>query len=149
VVRDWRERARAFTAIGAFVPGNVNLRSADDALRVSATFAEPEVFQALGVSPLYGRLLLPGDTARGPERVVVLSHALWRDRFGGSKAILGQTIRIDASDHMIVGVMPAGFELPPRSDGRRPGIPPGELADHACEPAARVIPGRCKAARLL
>jgi putative ABC transport system permease protein len=115
VLRDWRERAHAFTAIGAFVPGSVNLRSSDGVLRVPATFAEPDVFRVLGISPLYGRLLLPEDTARSPERVVILSHALWRDRFGGSKDIIGQTIRIDASDHAIVGVMPAGFELPPRA----------------------------------
>ncbi len=115
VLRDWRERSRAFTAIGAFVPGNVNLRSSDVVLRVAATFAEPDVFRALGVSPLYGRLLLPEDTTRGPERVVVLSHALWQDRFGGKKDVIGHTIRIDASDHTVVGVMPAGFELPPRA----------------------------------
>jgi len=115
VLRDWRERARAFTAIGAFVPGSVNLQSADGAVRVPATFAEPDVFQALGVSPLVGRPFLPGSTTRDPEHVVVLSHALWLDRFGGSKEIIGQKIRIDASEHTIVGVMPAGFEFPPRA----------------------------------
>jgi predicted permease len=115
VLRDWRERSRAFTAIGAFAPGSVNLRSSDGAVRVPATFVEPEVFQALGVPPLHGRLLLPENTTRGLDGVVVLGHALWKDRFGGSKDVIGQTIRIDASDHTIVGVMPASFEFPPRA----------------------------------
>jgi tetratricopeptide (TPR) repeat protein len=115
VVRDWRERSHAFTAIGAFLPGNVNLQGSDGALRVPATFAEPEVFQALGVPPLHGRFVLPENTTPGLDRVVVLGHALWMDRFGGSKDAIGQTIRINASDHTIVGVMPAGFEFPPRA----------------------------------
>jgi len=115
VLRDWRERSRAFTAIGAFTPGSVNLRSSDGAVRVAATFVEPEVFQALGVPPLHGRSFLPENTTRGLDRVVVLGHALWKDRFGGSKDVIGQTIRIDASDHTIVGVMPASFEFPPRA----------------------------------
>jgi putative ABC transport system permease protein len=115
VLRDWRERSRAFTAIGAFVPGSVNLRGGEGAVRVPATFVEPEVFQALGVPPLHGRWLLPENTTPGLDRVVVLSHALWQDRFAGSQDVIGQTIRIDASDHTIVGVMPAGFEFPPRA----------------------------------
>jgi putative ABC transport system permease protein len=115
VLRDWRERSRAFTAIGAFAPGSVNLRSSDGAVRVPATFAEPEVFQALGVPPLHGRLLLPENSTPGLDHVVVLSHALWKDRFGGNKDVIGQTVRIDASDYTIVGVMPASFEFPPRA----------------------------------
>ncbi len=115
VLRDWRERSRCFTAIGAFVPGSVNLWSADGALRVPATFAEPEVFQALSVPPLQGRLFLTEDTQPGLDRAVILGHALWQDRFGGRRDIIGQTIRIDASDHTIVGVMPPGFEFPPRA----------------------------------
>ena len=117
VLRDWRERSRAFTAIGAFLPGSVNLEGTDGAVRVPATFAEPDVFRALGVPPLHGRLLPDGSSGPAPEPLVVLSYALWKDRFGGNKDVIGQTVRIDASPHTIVGVMPAGFEFPPRAGG--------------------------------
>ena len=147
VLRDWRERSRAFTAIGAFLPGSVNLRSSDGALRVPATFAEPDVFRALGVPPLHGRLLPPESTTPGLDRVVVLSHALWRDRFGGSKDVIGQTIRIDASDHTIVGVMPAAFEFPPRASAALwipLPLPPSDFKDRGnnrLSVIARLKPG--------
>jgi putative ABC transport system permease protein len=115
VLRDWRERSRSFSAIGAFLPGSVNLRNSDGAVRVPATFAEPEVFQALGVAPLHGRFILPENVRPGLNHVAVLSHALWLDRFGGRKDIVGKTISIDARDHSIAGVMPARFEFPPRA----------------------------------
>jgi putative ABC transport system permease protein len=147
VLRDWRERTRAFAAIGGFVPGSVNLRSADEAVHVSAAFAEPEAFQALGVPALHGRFFLPQHTTYGLDRVVVLSHALWVDRFGGRAGVVGQTVRIDALEHTIVGVMPAGFEFPPRASAALwvPLIlPPEDSADRGnkrLSVVARVKPG--------
>jgi len=115
LLRDWRERSRAFTAMGAFMTGSVNLTGSDGAMRVPATLVEPDVFQALAVGPLFGRVLLPENTRPGLDRVVVLSHQLWRDRYAGDKSIVGRTLRIDAVDHAIVGVMPPSFEFPPRT----------------------------------
>jgi putative ABC transport system permease protein len=147
VLRDWRERARAFTAIGAFLPGSVNLQSSGDAVRVPATFAEPEVFQALAVQPLHGRVLRPENASGGLDRVVVLGHALWMDRFGGSKDAVGQTVRIDASNHTIVGVMPAGFEFPPRASAAlwvplpMPPVDSVDRGNNRLSVIARVKPG--------
>jgi putative ABC transport system permease protein len=115
VLRDWRERAQVFTAMGAFMPGSVNLAGEEGAERVAATLAEPEVFQALAVLPLHGTWFRPEHTKRGMDRVVVLSHRLWQDRFGGRQDVVGRTLRIDAADHVVIGVMPAGFDFPPRT----------------------------------
>jgi putative ABC transport system permease protein len=116
VLRDWRDRSRALAAIGAFVPGSVNLRGADGAaVRVAAAFAEPDVFQALGVPALHGRFLLSEDGTGDIGQVVVLGHALWLDRFGGRSEVIGQTIRLDGRAHTVVGIMPAGFEFPPKA----------------------------------
>jgi putative ABC transport system permease protein len=117
VLRDWRERSRSFAAIGAFLPGSANLANQDGAVRVPAARVEPEVFQALGVRPLHGRSFLRENTTPGLQDVVVLGHALWQDRFAGSAGVIGQTTRIDGVDHTIVGVMPPGFEFPPRASG--------------------------------
>jgi len=147
VLRDWRERARAFTAIGAFLPANVNLQNAGDAVRVPATLLEPDVFEALGVRPLHGRVLHPENAFGGLDRVVVLGHALWKDRFGGSKDVVGQTVRIDASNHTIVGVMPAGFEFPPRASAAlwvplpMPAVDSIDRGNKRLSVIARVKPG--------
>ena len=115
VLRDWRERAQAFSAMGAFMPGSVNIAGEEGAERVAATLIEPEVFRALAVPPLLGTWFGPQHPSQGADRVAVLSHRLWQDRFGGRQDVVGQTIRVDAADHVIVGVMPAGFDFPPRT----------------------------------
>jgi putative ABC transport system permease protein len=115
VLRDWRERAQAFSVMGAFMPGSVNLAGEQGAERVAATLVEPEVFQALAIPPLLGTWFRAEHTTPGADRVVVLSHRLWQDRFGGRQAVVGQTLRIDAADYVVAGVMPAGFDFPPRT----------------------------------
>jgi putative ABC transport system permease protein len=115
VLRDWRERAQAFSAIGAFMPGSVNLAGADGTERIAATLVEPEVFQALAVPALHGTWFRTERTARGNDRAVVLGHRIWQDRFAGRQDVIGQTLRIDAVDHTVIGVMPAGFDFPPRT----------------------------------
>jgi putative ABC transport system permease protein len=115
VLRDWRERAQAFSAMGAFMPGSVNIAGEEGAERVAATLIEPEVFRALAVPPLLGTWFGPQHPSQGADRVAVLSHRLWQDRFGGRQDVVGQTLRVDAADHVIVGVMPAGFDFPPRT----------------------------------
>ncbi len=79
---------------------------------VSAALVDSEFFPLLGVKPLMGRLILPGDAQPGAKRVAVISYALWRAHWGGSNAILNQTITLDDKAYTIVGVMPEGFDYP-------------------------------------
>jgi putative ABC transport system permease protein len=80
--------------------------------RVSATF-----FRTLGVAPALGRDFLAPEDVRGAPRVTILSHALWRSRFGGDSTIVGRQIDLDGNAFTVVGVLPATFEsvLDPRA----------------------------------
>jgi predicted permease len=73
---------------------------------VSATF-----FRVLGVSPILGRTLSDTEDHRGRNRVVVISHSLWRTRYGGSPGVLGKTIVLDGKGFAIIGVLPATFRF--------------------------------------
>ena len=42
----------------------------------------------------------------------MLSEGLWQEQFARSNAVLGQTLRIDGRDHVVLGVMPRTFQLP-------------------------------------
>lgn len=79
---------------------------------VSAARVSSDFFPLLGVRPLAGRPILPGDAQAGAKRVAVISYALWRSRWGGDKSILGRTITLDDKAYSIVGVMPSGFTYP-------------------------------------
>jgi putative ABC transport system permease protein len=75
-----------------------------EAARVSSDF-----FSLLGVPPALGRSILREDTQSGSDRVVVLSHGLWMNDFGGDPGIVGRTISLDHSPYTVIGVMPREF----------------------------------------
>ncbi|NIP59081.1 MAG: FtsX-like permease family protein, partial [Gemmatimonadetes bacterium] len=66
----------------------------------------------LGVRPALGRTFAPAEEEVGASSVVVLSHALWVDRFGADPGIVGERVELDARSAQVVGVMPEGFIFP-------------------------------------
>jgi hypothetical protein len=70
----------------------------------------------LGVRPAIGRGFEPGEDQPGRDQVVVLSDALWRQRFGGSREIVGQTVQLDNREFTIVGVLPHSFQFATKFD---------------------------------
>ena len=75
-----------------------------DGLIVSGSY-----FQALGVAPALGRLIVNADDHRGCAPVAVLSYGFWQDRFGGAASVLGQWITLDQHPLQVIGVAPLGF----------------------------------------
>lgn len=73
--------------------------------------ATAELFDVLGAAPLMGRAFQAGDDIAGGQRVAVLSHALWRD-LGSDRGIVGRTLALGGTPHLVVGVMAPGFWFP-------------------------------------
>ena len=67
-------------------------------------------FSALGIAPAIGRGFSADEgIGEGAHPVVVISHALWRQRFGSSPDVLRSTITITGRMYSIVGVAPESF----------------------------------------
>lgn len=78
---------------------------------VSAIYASGDYFGTMGVSPLMGRGFEPGvetDIENGPP-VVVLTHDFWTRAMGSDPNVIGSTMRIEATPHTVVGVLPPSF----------------------------------------
>jgi putative ABC transport system permease protein len=76
----------------------------------------PDFFDTYGVRPTPGRAFRADEGGEGGASVAVISHRLWKSRFGGDPGILGRTVRAYRSDEAnglesftIVGVLPADF----------------------------------------
>ncbi|MBW3554496.1 MAG: ABC transporter permease [Gemmatimonadetes bacterium] len=109
----YREHARTLESIGLYQSTVANFVGDDgEAERVDGQSVTPSVFQVLKVPAALGRTLVAQDAEPGADPVVVLSHALWRSRFGGDRDVLGQTVLMDGVSRRVVGVMPAGFTHP-------------------------------------
>jgi putative ABC transport system permease protein len=109
---DWVQRARSFEAVAAIEPWSVDY-SGDGArpeTLVAARVSE-RFFDVLGVPMLHGRAFLPQEFRRGSDRVAILSHGIWQDRFGGDSSIVGRAVRLDDQAYTIVGVLPPRIEL--------------------------------------
>jgi putative ABC transport system permease protein len=75
---------------------------------VIAGAVSPGLFSLFGGSPILGRTFTEAED-QANAKVVVLGHAVWQRRFGGSSAVLGTTVQIDREPHEVIGVMPAAF----------------------------------------
>jgi putative ABC transport system permease protein len=56
-----------------------------------------------------GREFLPEEGTPGKDHVVIITHRLWRERFGGDPRIIGQQLRLNGESHTVVGVLAAGM----------------------------------------
>lgn len=106
-----RDRARAFASIATVAGWSVALTDVPDPTQLPGARVSASLFSTLGVAPLEGRTFVPADGRPGAALVVVLSHALWRTRFGGDPSIVGRSLTIDGEPHQVVGVMPPSFEI--------------------------------------
>ena len=110
--RDWREGSSAFAELAAYSWASRNLGGAGEPERVRTVAATAGLFEVTGVAPVLGRAFTAAEERSG-GRVAVLSHELWRSRYGGDPGLVGGTIDLDGEAHTVLGVMPEGFEFPP------------------------------------
>lgn len=108
----YRNEARAFEAIAVHHAAAVNLTGDGPPERVELVLASHELFALLGVRPRLGRLFTPEDGRPGAPTVVVLSHGLWRDRYGADPGIVGRTVQVNGRAREVIGVAPPGFAYP-------------------------------------
>lgn len=110
---DWRDRARAFSAMGALSNTfDVALTGSGDPLKVTVARITPSVLEVLGTRPVLGRAFGDADGLENAASVALLSHRFWRDRLGADPGIAGRTLTIDGVNVEVAGVMPDGFDFP-------------------------------------
>ena len=97
----------AAAAIGSWEP---TLTGRAEPERLEGQRVSPTFFHVLGVAPAFGRDFRAEEDVAGAPRVAILSHALWRSRFGGDTSLIGKQITLGGSPYTVVGVMPSSFE---------------------------------------
>ena len=108
--REVEARSRSFETIAVMKAWQPTLVGADTPERIDGQQVSASYFRALGVAPALGRDFLPSDDVFHGPKVVILSNGLWRRRFGGDNAVIGQPVRLDDQTYSVIGVMPPTFE---------------------------------------
>jgi len=115
--REWRDRNEVFEHIAALNIKDFNLSGTDEPERISGATVSADFFSVLRVSPVEGRVFRAEEEQFGNHRVVVLSHAVWQQRFGGRGDLVGEAIALNGEKFTVIGIMPPGFQFPDASLG--------------------------------
>jgi predicted permease len=110
---DYRERMSSFgsaAALGTYDESGADIGTGDDVRRIRILGVSADYFDVVRVPPRIGRALQRDEETGAP--VVVLSHALWQDRFRGDASAVGKSLTMNGRPYTIAGVMPEGYSDP-------------------------------------
>jgi putative ABC transport system permease protein len=109
---DVEAQSHAFSSFGGEVKQPLDYTAGSEPVQFQIGQVTGGYFETFGVKAERGRFITAEDDKNGAPFVVVLSHTLWRNQFGGDQQILGKTIPLSGNVYTIIGVMPAGFASP-------------------------------------
>ncbi len=113
---DYRGLSQVFDDAAAWWYPQLTLtETGHEPLRMNAVEASANFFTVLGVQPVLGAGF-PTTPFYSRDNIAVISHRLWRERFGGDPAIVGKTIALNGPLFTVTGVMPPGFTYPNETD---------------------------------
>jgi putative ABC transport system permease protein len=124
-LRDWLElssNSRSFEESAFFHPETMTLTGGSEPEAVGTKQVSRDFFDLLGAQPVAGRFFTGSEQAEGDHHVAVLSDELWLGQFGGQKQIIGCGIHLNGQDFTVVGIAPAGFDVPGAGGEYRTGV---------------------------
>jgi putative ABC transport system permease protein len=104
----------------AISTGRTILTGEGEPARLQTADVSASLFNVLRVKPELGRTFSADENTPGKSNLVILSHALWEQRFGSDPKVVGRMIKLDGVSKEVIGVMPRGFDYP---DGRQAWMP--------------------------
>ena len=111
----YRSENTTFQSLAAFQHRQFDYRDGDQPETLTAAFVTAGYFNVLGFEPILGRVFSE-DEERGNDRVVIVSHDVWRRHLRADPEIVGRLITLNDRGYTVVGVMPAELEHPEGDD---------------------------------
>ena len=108
----WRDQSGTLLSAAAYDVGNFNVTGPGVPERLVGGYVTANFFSVLGVSLRLGRSFTPEEDQPNATPVAIVSHALWKSRFGVTADVMGKKIILEGVPHAIVGVMPEDFRFP-------------------------------------
>ena len=116
-LRDVMAETKSIDHVTPVLETNVIVNAGGEAKRYEAAVAASGLPAVLGVQPALGRWFTQEECRTGPHlTVTVLGDRAWREQFGGSRDVIGKTVRMSGRTREVVGVMPPGFRFPEKAD---------------------------------
>jgi predicted permease len=100
----------AFSGVFGYWFGIDGLSINGRADRILTNYVTGSFFSTLGIKPLLGRFVVPGEgETPNADAVIVLSYEYWRARFDSDPSIVGRKVLVDGKPVIVIGVTPKEF----------------------------------------
>jgi predicted permease len=109
--RDWQHSAHSFQQMAAGMDQGVDLTAPGAPEHVNGKEISAGFFGTLGVELPLGREFSSEEDRQGGTAVAIISDRVWKNRFEGSRDVLGKYVTLDGVEYRVVGVLPPGFSL--------------------------------------
>jgi predicted permease len=113
---DWKSLPDVVEVADYSTLGRFTLHTENYPQEIMSLQCAPGSLEAIGLRAILGRVFVAEEFRPGAEHVIMISNALWQERFGSSPSALGKTIRVSAAnsgetpaEYRIIGVLPPGF----------------------------------------
>src|SRR5215208_1246535 len=98
---DWKTQTQSFQGMAATMYASFNLTGYGEPQKVDANAVTADLFGILGVRPALGRGFTAEEEKPGSDKVVILSHGLWRGTFGGEPSVVGSDIILSGEKYTV------------------------------------------------
>jgi predicted permease len=110
---DIRNSQKSFDEVAIAIGRTANLTGGNgEPERVGTILMSSNLLPMLGAHPLHGRLFTAEDDSPGRAPIAILMHSAWEHRFGRDANVIGKSITLNGTPHVIAGVLPPSFTLP-------------------------------------
>jgi len=115
-IQDLRGRARSIIAFGEFSTIGFTMVGLGEPRVVRAGVVDGSYFDVMGLRPVLGRLLGPGDDGPKAEGAAVLTYRFWTTTLGSDPSVIGKTVRLGTRSATIVGVLEPSVPYPSETE---------------------------------
>jgi len=111
-LQDWSSRTHSFEELAGYKSNGFVLYNDGDAERILGMRVTANFLPLLRVVPFRGRNFLLDEEQKNSQKVAILSYEFWQSRFGANENVLNQPLSINGENHLVIGILPKGFEFP-------------------------------------
>jgi predicted permease len=111
-IADLRSRATTVSAFGDFSTIDFTAVGFGEPRVVKAGVVSGSYFDVIGLRPVLGRLLNPGDDGPDAACVAVLTHRFWSTTLERDATVIGKTVTLGSQSARVIGVLEPSLPYP-------------------------------------
>ncbi len=115
-IHDLQARVKSLTAFGDFSTIGFTLVGLGEPREIRGGVVGGSYFEVMGLHPVLGRLLGPGDDGPNAAGAAVLTYRFWTTELKRDPGVLGKSIRLGARTATVIGVLEPSVPYPAETE---------------------------------